>query len=284
MADWVRDEVILALDLFVSAGALRGGSLPSDRDPKVIALSKLLNDLPIHPVADRGPKFRNAGSVHMKLANLRAAERTIRLAIGEAGADGLPRGMGRGAAVDREVFEEFRDRWGDLAQEAMAIRTMVGESVPVPESDETLVTDAPVDGGGVPEYERSSVDGGRGLRTEADLVKRYADHMEQLDHEVIGRRYRVAGESRPFRADLFLRDLNVLVEAKANPHRGSVRMAIGQLLDYQRYEHPTPDLAVLLPSKPSGDLMDLLSSLSISCIWEHAGGFTDSTGKRTLSK
>ncbi|MEO2108176.1 MAG: hypothetical protein ABGZ36_21370, partial [Actinomycetota bacterium] len=168
MVDWVRDEVILALDLFVEAGSLGGGSIPGVTDDRVIALSQLLKELPIHPQSERDAKFRNTNSVSTKLGNLRAAERTVRLALGDSTAEALQVGMDRGATVDREVFAEFLDRWEDLAKEASAIRDMAGESVPVPASDETLVTDAPIDGGGVPEYERSSVDGGRGVRTEAD--------------------------------------------------------------------------------------------------------------------
>lgn len=41
--DWVVDELILALDLYLREGLL------DDTDPKVLELSALLNRLPIHP-------------------------------------------------------------------------------------------------------------------------------------------------------------------------------------------------------------------------------------------
>lgn len=53
--NWMRDELILALDLYLSEG--RKQLEPSD--PKVIQLSQLLNQLPIHPRELRENKFRN---------------------------------------------------------------------------------------------------------------------------------------------------------------------------------------------------------------------------------
>jgi len=52
---WTKDELILALDLYFKLE-----SLPSNEDhPDIIALSRLLNKLPIHPRANRREGFRN---------------------------------------------------------------------------------------------------------------------------------------------------------------------------------------------------------------------------------
>jgi hypothetical protein len=77
-----------------------------------------------------------------------------------------------------------------------------------------------------------------------------------------------------------LPEKNVLIEAKSTYRRESMRMAIGQLLDYRRYEETEPELAVLLPSLPIRDIRDLLASLDIALIWPHGSGFRDSAKGR----
>ena len=49
-------------------------------------------------------------------------------------------------------------------------------------------------------------------------------------------------------------------------------MAIGQLYDYRRHVPEVVELAGLFPKKPRPDLLDLLSSACISCIWESSKG------------
>lgn len=80
------------------------------------------------------------------------------------------------------------------------------------------------------------------------------------------------GIDRPLFADLFDVTTNVLYEAKASPTRESVRMALGQLLDYSRHISPTPALAVLLPEPPADDLVDLLNDHGVACVVEISEG------------
>ena len=65
---WVRDELILALDLYLRLGAL------DSSHQEVIALSKLLNGMPIHPDWRYGADFRNPNSVKMKLENFHSLD------------------------------------------------------------------------------------------------------------------------------------------------------------------------------------------------------------------
>lgn len=75
-------------------------------------------------------------------------------------------------------------------------------------------------------------------------------------------------EGRPLRADLFLYDESVLIEAKATTARSAIRTAIGQLLDYARFFTPErPALAILTPTRPPDDMLELLGSLGIGAIW-----------------
>jgi 5-methylcytosine-specific restriction protein A len=87
---WQRDELILALDLYVRLGRVVG----DDTAPEVVTLSGLLNQLPIHAARPDAVRFRNPNGVALKLANFRA--------IDQPG-----RGMSRGNKLDRVVWEEF---------------------------------------------------------------------------------------------------------------------------------------------------------------------------------
>jgi hypothetical protein len=75
------------------------------------------------------------------------------------------------------------------------------------------------------------------------------------------------GERRPIFCDLFDRTHKVLIEAKGSVTRESIRMAIGQLVDYQRFAPPGTRLAILLPERPREDLRDLLSAAGVGLIF-----------------
>lgn len=63
--DWVSDEIILAMDLYVRAGRKQ---LPPGNE-EVVRLSLLLNRLPIHPASSRDENFRNPNGISMILGN-----------------------------------------------------------------------------------------------------------------------------------------------------------------------------------------------------------------------
>jgi hypothetical protein len=74
--------------------------------------------------------------------------------------------------------------------------------------------------------------------------------------------------------DIFVRETKELVEAKASSSREHLRLALGQVLDYARYVEHTR-LAVLVPTRPAQEMIDLLVSHGVGCIWEDdAVGFT----------
>jgi hypothetical protein len=97
---------------------------------------------------------------------------------------------------------------------------------------------------------------------ENGLVLRYAEqlgrNLEVLSVRLDNRTLLVA--------DAFDRETNTLIEAKASTDRIDVRMAIGQLFDYQRHLAPDAHLAVLLPRLPSNDLVALLEQLGIEIL------------------
>ena len=74
--------------------------------------------------------------------------------------------------------------------------------------------------------------------------------------------------------DVLVRDYDrksrdLLIEVKPDPDRGSIRIAIGQLLDYRRFlkRSAASDLAVLTILPPSPSYIELLEELQITALW-----------------
>jgi hypothetical protein len=109
---WRREELILALDLYV-----REGQLSAD-DPRVLRLSEMLRSLAFGAAQPDAERFRNSNGVAMKLANFASID------PGHHGA-----GLSRGGQADRHVWNEFaQDREG-LAREAAILRLLAQDSV-----------------------------------------------------------------------------------------------------------------------------------------------------------
>jgi hypothetical protein len=272
---WTREEDILALDLFVNGGVVNGGRFLGKDNPRVIALSQQLRSMPTHPGVPRDEKFRNPSGVELKLMNFRAVEKAVKLELGIPGANELPGGMARYSALDKAIFEEYyANDFLDLTADAQAIRSAAADA---PEPLATVTAeDRPVEDASTATYEAAGAEGGTRSRSEHALVRRYADWLEASGVKVVSRLYRVPGLARPFLCDAFLPERNALIEAKSSDRRDAVRMAIGQLLDYQQLEGTKPQLAVLLPHEPTGDVRRLLDSVGIASIWPSREGFRDS--------
>jgi hypothetical protein len=67
---------------------------------------------------------------------------------------------------------------------------------------------------------------------------------------------------------------DLLIEAKPDPDEGSLRIAIGQLFDYNRYRsrQAATDLALVTISRPAPDYMALLVDLGITALWFESEG------------
>jgi len=85
----------------------------------------------------------------------------------------------------------------------------------------------------------------------------------------------------PLRVDLVDRTNQKLIEVKAGTTRGYVREAIGQVLDYifqlKRIKNESWHPVILLPGKPSEDLISLMNSLKIESVWENENTFISSS-------
>lgn len=142
-------------------------------------------------------------------------------------------------------------------------------------TNKTKVADVPVEENNT---ERTIVDPARepyeAERRESALVQRFKDYMQTHRHTVKRLQITPAGEAKPIFTDAYVKDLNILVEAKGSIDRNSIRMAIGQLLDYRRFiEEATVKCAVLLPELPRQDLLQLLAYADVLIYFPNNQGF-----------
>ncbi len=122
---------------------------------------------------------------------------------------------------------------------------------------------------------RSAVPKTTSERREAKLSADFQAFLEAHQHEVKRFQIRVKGLTSVLLTDLYDATAHVLYELKGNSSRQSVRMAIGQLLDYRRHVIPAcPAIAVLLPEEPKEDLQDLLESAKIALVYRDGDSFT----------
>ena len=120
-------------------------------------------------------------------------------------------------------------------------------------------------------FRRSAMQSVEGRRREADLVLRYETFLKKRNHDIGSKRISGRGLHSTLEVDLFDRTTGDLVEAKSEATRENIRYALGQVLDYRRFVQPT-SCAVLLPSLPSNELVELLTHNGVACVYETTKG------------
>jgi 5-methylcytosine-specific restriction protein A len=128
---WTRDELILALDLYLKTRPKR----LSETDPNVIALSRVLNSLPPAQAASDPSRFRNTNGVKMKCGNFMRFDPYYK--------DRGRSGLSRGNQLEEVVWNEFASDPARLAAVAEAIRKGAPEASNEP--TEILPTEALID-------------------------------------------------------------------------------------------------------------------------------------------
>ncbi|MEP9397614.1 HNH endonuclease [Mesorhizobium sp. KR2-14] len=118
---WTRDQLILALDLYVR----HDGRDPGANHPEVIEISALLKQM----ATEIGQAtFRNPNGVIMKLMNFRSLDPAF---TGKGG-----KGLDGASKLDKAVWSEFYGKPQQLAIAAEAVRAAVVENLSDDESDE----------------------------------------------------------------------------------------------------------------------------------------------------
>jgi hypothetical protein len=113
------------------------------------------------------------------------------------------------------------------------------------------------------------------IRRESRLVARYVEYLQSEGHTV-ARLKHTTTDGETLYSDVWLPDLRLLIEAKADAGRPSVRMALGQLIDYARALSNPCHRAVLLPEAPTPDILNLIRAGGAEAIWSAEGSFRSS--------
>jgi len=177
---------------------------------------------------------------------------------------------------DHPSREDAPDANGDMRSVLVFCLWPTDRDAPVkPPSDEPDVQMVPLEQNKAETFTANPAKGQtEAERREAALADRYAAWLDQHGQRAERQRIRLPGARRALYTDLFNTSTREVVEAKGLANRDHVRLALGQVLDYARYiAHERR--AVLLPVRPAEDLVDLLVSHGISCIYETSPGTFD---------
>jgi len=267
LAPWTREEIILACAVVESNHWKQPTG--QQNDWRIVEISELLQTTMFYPLDQHGPDFRNPAGVARKMANIVTSHPDYR---------GAPT---RGNHLDSEVARDFIEQPAKMRTEAARLRALIlGHDGSIPSAPESslenacgpVVFDVPVEAHHTMQYQTGPrINNSTAIRREAELVMRYQRWSRADGHRFIGKDILLPGRKNPLRVDLYDVNTSELIEAKASAERDSVRLALGQVLDYARYVHHERR-AVLLPGRPDGDLIDLLSNHGVSCIYETRGG------------
>ncbi|MGX5770580.1 hypothetical protein ACWKWN_07500 [Microbacterium trichothecenolyticum] len=200
--------------------------------------------------------YSHAARLHDRHPNNGSIEDTIRRVLQEL------RDLGELEFLGRGVYRRPGPRAVQIGLDAVSttdIRNELGaaDSVPLEDRKSTIAA----------QVERVSYSA---IAREHALVNALRAALTARGHEVARWRIRTPGGSLLF-TDIYDTTERVLYEAKAWSDRDSVRMAVGQLLDYRRYVDAA-FLAVLLPDRPPSDMISLLEELGIGLVFPGSPG------------
>ena len=248
---WAEEERVLVLDLYLRSGRL------GKADPLVVELCQVLNTLKVHSARPDPHRGRSLDTVALKLGNFAWLDPNE-----QGGASNVAKG-------DIEVWDRYASDEDSLTATVERITEECGLPPMQPAvHPRSSVARVRVEAQNVEQF-RVSVPGQDivATRREQSLVLAYIEHLESQGHTVSRGKYQPSGSDSVLASDLVDETDGVLYEAKGCVSRASVRMAIGQLLDYRRFEPPSIRLAVLLPRKPNEDFIDLILRVPASVVW-----------------
>lgn len=115
----------------------------------------------------------------------------------------------------------------------------------------------------VVEFETAPTVGANARRSESVLRQGFESWLTHQGHEVRRVLLYPDNEKNPLVTDTYDETNGVLYEAKSNIDRATVRLGVGQLLDYLRFFDDVKG-SLLLPSEPSEDLCSFIFSCGLS--------------------
>lgn len=106
-------------------------------------------------------------------------------------------------------------------------------------------------------------------RSEALFQQQYKEHLEALGHTVTRKRINVDGQT--LFSDLYDEDTDDLIEVKSLSDRVTMRLALGQILDYAFVVKPAL-LTVVVPDEPASGIIRLCREHEVRVVWPDARG------------
>ena len=241
---WHRDELILALDLYIRLNR----RIPDENDPNVIDLSQTLNALPIHTNRPDAARFRNSNGVVLKLANFRSLDKP-------------GRGRSRIGKGDRLVWVEFSEKVTALQNAAEQVRLSIE-----PEQQSPPPSNQPSRRASDLTEAQRALSYLLGRRTQV-VYRRHNQYQVRLrdflasngvealtEQDFIDVQFRVDG-------NLYVGEVKV---TGALTLEEAFRAALGQLLDYGHTRGTEPHtLVMFLDQRPDEQRLELATRLGI---------------------
>lgn len=110
---------------------------------------------------------------------------------------------------------------------------------------------------------------------EGKLAAQFESWLRSQQHEVERIRIRIPGERYELVTDTYDGTAKILYEAKSGSGRATVRLGIGQILDYLRFL-PGVKGRLLLPHEPSQDLKALITACGLTFTYRKLGSWVTS--------
>lgn len=138
--------------------------------------------------------------------------------------------------------------------------------------EEPTVIDVPLEVNDVEAYAVSHPEESTSaVRREAALVRDYGQWLGTQGRTARRHRIRLP-DGRSLYTDCFDESTGEVLEAKGSAARTFVRAGLGQVLDYSRYvAHERR--ALLLPTRPADDLVELLLAHGVAVVWQEKAEF-----------
>lgn len=118
------------------------------------------------------------------------------------------------------------------------------------------------------------------LPKEGPMKRKYEEnklvlaYQKYLDRPLVRRSVVLPSKERTrLICDAYDAQTQTLIEAKNSAGRENVRMAIGQLLDYDRHFSDVAHRAVLLPERPTEDLVQLIAAVGFQLVYRQGSAF-----------
>lgn len=148
---------------------------------------------------------------------------------------------------------------------------------PIPNAAVSHARQIPLEISAVSEFRRAPVDALIATKVEQSLIDEFTEFQTAKGRTFTRWEIFPSGSTERLLTDIYDEETLTLYEAKASSTRPDVRLGLGQILDYSRFIDECEALALLLPSPPADDLIDLLHAFEVRAVWRMRPGIFESS-------